>query len=275
MVARRKPGGVDVLQGLARAIEVARLAVLGVAHVVALEVSAREDDGRRIRQLRRFAPRQRPRQSRRRTGARCRQAGREPARHAASLPPAAASREQGRERARGSSPSALYRPRRTRCNVPSGSFETPPVPVTLTYPSGSADKHWRDFGPIPATRVGKEVDMEVTVRLRVLGTLVGLLTGGGLAHARPASGQQPVFRASVDRVAVATIVRTKNGRPVTDLKQEDFQVFDTGVRRADRGVPRGADAGQPRDARRLQRQHGRRRQTRDRAGDRRAHRRAG
>jgi Ca-activated chloride channel family protein len=73
--------------------------------------------------------------------------------------------------------------------------------------------------------------MEVTVRLSVLVTLVGLLTGGGLAHARPASGQQPVFRASVDRVAVATIVRTKNGRPVTDLKQEDFQIFDSGVRR--------------------------------------------
>ncbi len=69
------------------------------------------------------------------------------------------------------------------------------------------------------------------MRLRVLGTLVGLLTGGGLAHARQTSQQQPVFRASVDRVAVATIVRTKNGRPVTDLKSEDFQVFDTGVRR--------------------------------------------
>jgi len=73
--------------------------------------------------------------------------------------------------------------------------------------------------------------MEVTVRLRLLGTFVGLLTGATLAHARPASGQQPVFRASVDRVAVATIVRTKNGRPVTDLKQEDFQIFDSGVRR--------------------------------------------
>lgn len=73
--------------------------------------------------------------------------------------------------------------------------------------------------------------MEVTVRLRVLGTLVGLLTGGGFAHTRQASEQQPVFRASIDRVAVATIVRTKNGRPVTDLKSEDFQVFDSGVRR--------------------------------------------
>ena len=73
--------------------------------------------------------------------------------------------------------------------------------------------------------------MEVTVRLRVLGTLVGLLTGSGFVHARQASEQQPVFRASVDRVAVATIVRTKQGRPVTDLKSDDFQIFDSGVRR--------------------------------------------
>jgi Ca-activated chloride channel family protein len=58
-----------------------------------------------------------------------------------------------------------------------------------------------------------------------------LLTGATLAHAQQASGQQPVFRASVDRVAVATIVRTKNGRPVTDLKSDDFQIFDSGVRR--------------------------------------------
>jgi len=69
------------------------------------------------------------------------------------------------------------------------------------------------------------------VRLRALGTLIGLLSGGGLALARQTPEQRPVFRASVDRVAVATVVRTRQGKPVTDLKREDFQLFDSGVAR--------------------------------------------
>ncbi len=69
------------------------------------------------------------------------------------------------------------------------------------------------------------------MRLRALAAIVGIVTGGGLAHARQTSEQRPVFRSGVDRVAVATIVRTKQGRPVTDLKSEDFQIFDSGVER--------------------------------------------
>ena len=61
--------------------------------------------------------------------------------------------------------------------------------------------------------------------------MVGLLLGGGLAQAWQETGQHPVFRASVDRVAVATVVRTRQGKPVTDLKREDFQIFDSGVAR--------------------------------------------
>jgi VWFA-related protein len=58
-----------------------------------------------------------------------------------------------------------------------------------------------------------------------------LLSGGSLAYAWQTAEQQPVFRATVDRVAVATVVRTRQGKPVTDLKREDFQLFDSGVAR--------------------------------------------
>lgn len=38
----------------------------------------------------------------------------------------------------------------------------------------------------------------------------------------------PVFRGGVDRVAVATVVRTKSGKPVTDLTKDDFELLDSG-----------------------------------------------
>jgi VWFA-related protein len=44
-------------------------------------------------------------------------------------------------------------------------------------------------------------------------------------------GQRPTFKAGVSRVAVAVTVRTKRGRQVTDLKTEDFQLFDSGEAR--------------------------------------------
>jgi VWFA-related protein len=40
--------------------------------------------------------------------------------------------------------------------------------------------------------------------------------------------ERPVFRAAVDRVAVATSVRTRRGKPVNDLKPEDFRLVDSG-----------------------------------------------
>jgi VWFA-related protein len=39
---------------------------------------------------------------------------------------------------------------------------------------------------------------------------------------------RPTFRASVGRVAVSAVVRTKQGRPVTDLTAKDFQLIDRG-----------------------------------------------
>ena len=39
---------------------------------------------------------------------------------------------------------------------------------------------------------------------------------------------RPTFRAQVDRVAVAAVVRDQRGKPVTNLTAEDFQLFDRG-----------------------------------------------
>jgi Ca-activated chloride channel homolog len=70
------------------------------------------------------------------------------------------------------------------------------------------------------------------VRLRALGVFVALLTGRSLVHGQQTSEQRPVFRTTVDRVAVATTVRTKQGKMVTGLKADDFRVLDAGVPRA-------------------------------------------
>ena len=45
-------------------------------------------------------------------------------------------------------------------------------------------------------------------------------------------GARPTFRAAVNRVAVAATVRDKKGRPVTNLRPDDFELFDGGVSRA-------------------------------------------
>lgn len=43
--------------------------------------------------------------------------------------------------------------------------------------------------------------------------------------------QRPTFKAVVQRVAVAAVVRDSKGRPVTNLKETDFQLFDSGQQR--------------------------------------------
>lgn len=57
----------------------------------------------------------------------------------------------------------------------------------------------------------------------VAGTaLTAMLAGAGA----PAAGQEPrpTFRAGVARVAVTAVVRTRNGRPVTDLRPDEFKL---------------------------------------------------
>lgn len=43
-----------------------------------------------------------------------------------------------------------------------------------------------------------------------------------------AQDTRPTFRASVDRVTLSATVRTGRGRPVTNLKVDDFQLYDSG-----------------------------------------------
>jgi VWFA-related protein len=40
---------------------------------------------------------------------------------------------------------------------------------------------------------------------------------------------RPTFKAGVDRVTITAVVHKRNGQPVTDLKQEDFDVMDNGA----------------------------------------------
>ena len=61
--------------------------------------------------------------------------------------------------------------------------------------------------------------------------IASLLVVAALALEASLAGQehsQAVFRSRVERVPVATVVRTKDGRPVTNLKRTDFSLFDNG-----------------------------------------------
>ena len=47
----------------------------------------------------------------------------------------------------------------------------------------------------------------------------------------PGQAPRPTFKAGVDRVTITAVVYKRNGQPVTDLKQEDFSVLDSGTAR--------------------------------------------
>lgn len=71
----------------------------------------------------------------------------------------------------------------------------------------------------------------------VLAATLALLTcspTAGASQTPPpgqAQEQRPTFKATVQRVAVAAVVRDGRGRPVTNLKETDFQLFDSGQQR--------------------------------------------
>ncbi|MEZ5319618.1 MAG: VWA domain-containing protein [Vicinamibacterales bacterium] len=50
----------------------------------------------------------------------------------------------------------------------------------------------------------------------------------GVAQAQ-AQDQRPTFRTTVERVTLSATVRTRHGKPVTDLTAEDFELVDSGV----------------------------------------------
>ena len=59
--------------------------------------------------------------------------------------------------------------------------------------------------------------------------LAGMTTLSAMLAAQDA---RPTFRASVERVTLSATVRTGRGRPVTNLKSADFQLFDSGEPRS-------------------------------------------
>jgi Ca-activated chloride channel family protein len=61
--------------------------------------------------------------------------------------------------------------------------------------------------------------------------VAGILAGSPAARAQDAQ-PRPTFRAAVDLVSVAAVVRDKKGRIVQSLTAEDFVVTDAGARRA-------------------------------------------
>ncbi len=69
----------------------------------------------------------------------------------------------------------------------------------------------------------------------LLASLAGSSTAGASQTPPPQTppvtqpaDQRPTFKATVERVAVAAVVRDRKGRPVTNLKETDFELFDAG-----------------------------------------------
>ena len=60
--------------------------------------------------------------------------------------------------------------------------------------------------------------------------------------ALPAQERRPTFRSSLDLVSVAVVVRTPDGRLVTDLRATDFEVTDSGSPQSIVQFQRGEDA---------------------------------
>lgn len=65
------------------------------------------------------------------------------------------------------------------------------------------------------------------LRPRVVVTLAGVIALQVATGAQPPSGTQPTFRAGTTLVEVSAVV-TRDGRPVTDLRGDDFTVLDNG-----------------------------------------------
>jgi Ca-activated chloride channel family protein len=56
--------------------------------------------------------------------------------------------------------------------------------------------------------------------------------GAGASRLPMQDPPRPVFRGGVDLVMVTVVVQTRNGRPVTGLRREEFQLFDAGELKA-------------------------------------------
>ena len=81
--------------------------------------------------------------------------------------------------------------------------------------------------------MARELKRSPAVTRRALGVPVILAMFAGLAYARTALPQQPAasaptFRAGVDLVTVSVVVKNRDGRPVTGLTRQDFELVDAG-----------------------------------------------
>ena len=67
----------------------------------------------------------------------------------------------------------------------------------------------------------------------IFSVALALTTANAEVSQQPAPGQAapPRFRASVEMVSVAAVVRDRKGRFVTDLSKKDFEVVEAGQRR--------------------------------------------
>ena len=74
-----------------------------------------------------------------------------------------------------------------------------------------------------------------TLVLAVIGA--GALISGRAPQSPPPVPQtQPTFRTAVEAVQVTAIVTNAAGNPVAGLVQDDFEILENGIGRADRGV---------------------------------------
>jgi Ca-activated chloride channel family protein len=71
--------------------------------------------------------------------------------------------------------------------------------------------------------------MRVVARLLLFVSLTAALGTALEAQEQVVTGAQPIFRASVEMVSMAAVVRNRRGRVVQSLAREDFEVFDAGI----------------------------------------------
>ena len=95
---------------------------------------------------------------------------------------------------------------------------------------------WRPF-LLSSARTTRDPREAIPVRSVLLGTTIAALVATGLA------AQQGRYRAGVDLVNVAVMVIDREGNFIPDLKQDDFELFEEGVKQSVQFFSRGdADA---------------------------------
>jgi hypothetical protein len=69
---------------------------------------------------------------------------------------------------------------------------------------------------------------------------VAIVSGLGAIERQTPPAQTPKFKTGVEIVTITATVTDANGRLVTDLTQDDFEVFEDGLPRRSRSSPANA-----------------------------------